>query len=204
MFRQGPYGPRLALEQKSVVFGAEKNNYFICFSVFPESFCLYVSTQWVFSYILESRTISTGRIEEDRLMVTWYTDDLGLTPWSELGRLKAWVSVIANEVFDHFCAIGSAGTWWRDRDWSHHSVRNFISNAAKSVAGTYIGKFWIWQTSIVKWKKKKVSIKSILASNLVIRWLGKVDTFLKSFEEITYKVFQPGLFLMSMNLVALK
>lgn len=137
-------------------------------------------------------------------MVTWYTDGLGLTSWSKLGRSKSWVSVTESEVPDYFCAIGSAGMWWGYKDWSHHSVRNFFPNPAKSIADTYIGKFQIWQTGIFKWKKKKNSIKSNLASNLAIKWLGKVDKFLKSFEEITYKVFQPGLFLMSVNLVALK
>lgn len=125
-----------------------------CFSVFPESLCLHLSTR-VFSYILESRTISTGRIEEERLMVTWYTDGLGLTSWSKLGRSKSWVSVTESEVPDYFCAIGSAGTWWGYKDWSHHSVRNFFPNPAKSIADTYIGKFQIWQTGIFKWKKKK-------------------------------------------------
>jgi len=62
MFRQGQYGPGLALEQESAVLDAEKNN-FTCFSVFPESLCLYLSTQWLFHHILESTTILTGRIE---------------------------------------------------------------------------------------------------------------------------------------------
>lgn len=144
--------------------------------------------RWIFSYILESRTISTGGIEEERLMVTWDTDGLGLTPWSELGRSKSWVSVTESEVFDYFCAIGSAGMWWGYKDWSHHSVRNFFPNPAKSVAGTYIGKFQIWQTGIFKWKKKILSKATWLAT-LLSSDLGRWINFSKVLKKLLIKFF---------------
>lgn len=174
-FRQGQYGLRLSPEQESAVFVAkEKKSHFSFFSVFPESLCLCFSTQWVFSYILESWTISTERTEDKRLMVTWYQDDLGLTPSFGLGRLKPRLSLQVRSLAG-FVPFGSGGTWWGDRDWSHHSVRNISPNPAKSVAGTYTGKFQIWQTSIFRWKKSrflsKTSWLAILLSSDLGRWI---------------------------------
>lgn len=128
MCRQVQYGPGLALGQESAVFGAENNNFkiFFVFFFFSESItCMSPLNEC-------SAVSSTGRSHS--LIVTWYTDFLGFTAWSELGVLKGCFSVIISEVF---AFVSLAVLQCDQQAGTGHSFRKFIPNTEKS--GPYSG-----------------------------------------------------------------
>lgn len=116
-----------------------------------------------------SAVSSKGRI--DSLMVTWYTDYLGLTLWSELGILKGWLPVITSDVFA-FVPLAvlqcdqQAGTGLAIRSESLSPTRRkgYLDLTFKISNLTNLH---------FQMKKKKVPIKSTLARNLDIKSLGK-------------------------------
>lgn len=192
MCRQGQYGPRLALGQESAVFGAENNNLIL--------FSFFLSPITCMSPLNECSAVSsTGRI--DSLMVTWYTDFLGFTAWSELDILKGWLSVTLSEVFA-FVSLAvlqcgqKAGT-----GLSIHSES--LSPTQRKLYLDLILKFSNLTNQHFQIKEKKIVYQKHLGqkSGYQVTWEG---TYFSGAVKTWHKVFHLNLFSVSVNLVALK
>lgn len=145
-----------------------------------------------------SAVSSTGRI--DSLMVTWYTNYLGLTLWSELGILKGWLAVITSDVFA-FVPLAvlqcdqEAGTGLAIRSESLSPTRRKV----------YLDlTFKISNLTNLHFQMKKKSAYQKhpgQKSGYQVTWEG---THFSGAVKTWCKVFHHSLFSVSVNLVALK